>query len=662
MNLKKTFLLRAKYEATPDNLVAFTGATNIQSLKVNGTPIKFEPLKNDISTFDVLGENISINLETGEATFPESYLIKSPVSSWSFKAKDPNYTINENTYICLLGMMDGMTFAQPIPPEEISYMFTTNDGVTIEVGDEFMTEMNMQIQSGCQVGFILMGVDMNNQTFMFIDTEHQTNVTTGGVPTYSFDSEGLYDVEIELTDPDVKGIRFVGTPLTSIEISDDITSIGKNVFYDDQTWQYCDSLTSVTIGNSVTRIEEEAFLGCRSLTSVYISDIAAWCNILFSDSSSNPLSNGCNLYLNNELVTDLTIHNSVTSIRSWAFYGCSSLTSVAIGNGVTSIGSEAFRDCTGLKSVTIGSSVASIGEMVFYNCSELTSITCYAPTAPTIYNTFSSLITFGTLYYPEGSDYSSWLSTLCPYGWNMMIMAQYNVTSSDNYLALSRTSEISHLYVNGVEVTNFGDTYSFETTGSYTVGIALKDNAGDIQSMFKNAKSLKSVMFNNSFTSIGDYAFQSCTSLTSVTIGSGVTSIGEYAFSSCSSLKSVTIPDSVTSIEDYAFINCPNLTSITIGNGVTTIPSNVFNECYNLATVTIGSGVTSIEDWAFASRQQLKSITCYAPIAPSIKSNTFRDIPVSKGTLYVPTGSDYSSWMSRNPYYLGYYNWTIKYI
>lgn len=79
---EKPIVLKAKYNATSDNLVAFTGASNIKSLKVNGTSIKIEPIKNENITFDVLGENISVDMETGEvATLPESYLLKSPASS-----------------------------------------------------------------------------------------------------------------------------------------------------------------------------------------------------------------------------------------------------------------------------------------------------------------------------------------------------------------------------------------------------------------------------------------------------------------------------------------------------------------------------------------------------------------------------------------------------
>ena len=64
-------------------------------------------------------------------------------------------------------------------------------------------------------------------------------------------------------------------------------------------------------------------------------------------------------------MTSVTIPNSVTSIGSSAFSGCSGLTSVTIPNSVTSIGSSAFSGCKGLTAVTIGNSVTSIGEYAF---------------------------------------------------------------------------------------------------------------------------------------------------------------------------------------------------------------------------------------------------------------------------------------------------------
>ncbi len=154
--------------------------------------------------------------------------------------------------------------------------------------------------------------------------------------------------------------------LTSISIGNSVTSIDRNAFYG------CRSLTSISIGNSVTSIGEGAFNGCSGLKDVYITDLAAWCNIKFD---SIPMSYADNLYLNNELVTNLVIPDNVTSIGNYTFYNCSSLTDITIPDSVTSIGDSAFKYCSGLTSITIPDSVTSIGYGVFYHCSGLTSIT-----------------------------------------------------------------------------------------------------------------------------------------------------------------------------------------------------------------------------------------------------------------------------------------------
>ena len=175
-------------------------------------------------------------------------------------------------------------------------------------------------------------------------------------------------------------------------------------------------------------IGDYAFYECSGLTSVHISDIAAWCNIDFKGSVSNPFYYAHHLYLNGEEVKDLVIPNSVENIGSFAFSRCSGLTSVTIGNSVTSIGGDAFaycsgltsvtipnsvtsigdyafRGCSGLISVTIGSGVETIGSVSFANCPELLDVYCYAEKVPsTNSNAFSgSYPGYVTLHVPDAS-------------------------------------------------------------------------------------------------------------------------------------------------------------------------------------------------------------------------------------------------------------------
>ena len=148
---------------------------------------------------------------------------------------------------------------------------------------------------------------------------------------------------------------------TAISIKEGTVSISGFAF------RGCSSLTSVTIPNSVTRIDTYAFSGC-GLISVTIPDtvteIGDWA---FSDCSG---------------LTSMTISNAVTSIGYQAFYGCYSLTSVTIPNSVTSIGTEAFSECSGLTSVTIPNSVTSIGKYAFEDCNGLTSLYAYPQVPP----------------------------------------------------------------------------------------------------------------------------------------------------------------------------------------------------------------------------------------------------------------------------------------
>ena len=75
-----------------------------------------------------------------------------------------------------------------------------------------------------------------------------------------------------------------------------------------------------------------------------------------------------------ESITDITLADSVTGIGQGAFAFCSNITSITLPASVTSIAASAFHYCTSLTSISLGSGVSSIGERVFVGCTKLTSI------------------------------------------------------------------------------------------------------------------------------------------------------------------------------------------------------------------------------------------------------------------------------------------------
>ena len=151
--------------------------------------------------------------------------------------------------------------------------------------------------------------------------------------------------------------------ITSIIIPDSVETIGEYAF------QNCYYLKSITLGSGIKSIAGGAFSMIGS-GNVYISDISTWLNIVFENGISNP-ANSHDLYINNQLVTNLVIPNSITSINDYAFYGCSSLVSVEIPDGVTSIGRDAFSNCHNLESVVIPNSITSIDNYVFGGVNKL---------------------------------------------------------------------------------------------------------------------------------------------------------------------------------------------------------------------------------------------------------------------------------------------------
>ena len=291
---------------------------------------------------------------------------------------------------------------------------------------------------------------------------------------------------------------------TSVTIGSSVITIGA------WTFSYCSNFTSITIPNSVTSIGSGAFARSEKLTSVYIYDIDAWCNISFDGSHANPLCMAGKFYLikdgSPELITNLVIPNSVTTIGEYAFYRCSNFTSVTIPDSVTTIGNYAFYLCANLTSITIPDSVTTIGGSAFKDCYKLTSVT----------------------------------------------IGDSVTTIEDS--AFNGCSKLTSFVVDE------------NNTAYQSINGNLYSKDGTVLVAYARGKTDTSFVVPNTVTTIGDSAFYDCDGLTSVTIPDAVTTIGDHAFYDCYKLTSVTIGDSVTTIGKYAFSSCYDLTSALFAN------------------------------------------------------------------------------------------------
>ena len=630
------------------------------------------------STFNVTSTTSPTQLcySSSTSAFTEMYVDNmqiSPTSAYTFNTTGEHtvgYTLSDKTKIVDSSFQDCQRLSSIVIPDTVisigDYAFFGCSSLTsIDLGKGIKTIGNAVFYYCSSLTYIVIpssvtsiGLNAFNTCYFhkdnFINNSSATNYPWSAIIYDTVQDDGLY----------ILGTTAVGCKenATNVIIPSNITSISNSAFYN------CTSLTSVDIGNSVTSIGDYAFYNCRSLTSV-------------------------------------TIPDNVTSIYSDAFSDCSSLTSVTIGNSVTSIGDNAFSYCSSLNEITcLATTAPTLNGTVFsslptngtltYPCGSDYSAwleqlrwkdTCNQgvkwvtltqdtdrsiqmqtfridmtkpemssgyyfitfstePNYPgdnaditdfsicinedSIYDNISRKniteqtpiernvyeYTFSVPVYFAGGERNAPLSQVkykttgatepepgpepepeSPYD----ITAKFDViTIEPTVLCFSAyTSAFTEMYVDGIQISPTS-SYKFSSIGEYTVGYMLKDKttiAGNLMDgHFKGCSRMKEIKFKDELTSISGPSFSGCTSLQKVTFGSGLTSIGT----------------------DSGFL------------------------IYSIFT-----GCTSLTE-----------ITCLATTAPTLLKKSIQGIENNNGVLYVPQGSDYSTWKSILT------TWTIQFI
>lgn len=159
----------------------------------------------------------------------------------------------------------------------------------------------------------------------------------------------------------------------TIEIPEGVQRIGNEALL--SVFQY--NSKNLKLPSTLNYVGGGAFMNKDRLQDLYINDLSSFCKITFSNYFSTVFNGwSTDLYVNNSLVTDLTIPSNVTTLKSYTFCDAANITSVTIPSTVKSInGMNTFRN-SGLRNVTVPSSVTSWnGKYTFGECSSLTEAT-----------------------------------------------------------------------------------------------------------------------------------------------------------------------------------------------------------------------------------------------------------------------------------------------
>jgi len=129
----------------------------------------------------------------------------------------------------------------------------------------------------------------------------------------------------------------------------------------EESFESCESLSSINLPTSITTIEPRVFVNCKSLP--------------YMDLSHLTISTiGDSMFYNCMKMSTLKLPNTVTVIPEDFCRGCDKLTTIVLGNKTTIIEEGAFSFNDSLKTFNFPKTLISIGKNAFYSCGSLTTI------------------------------------------------------------------------------------------------------------------------------------------------------------------------------------------------------------------------------------------------------------------------------------------------
>jgi len=339
------------------------------------------------------------------------------------------------------------------------------------------------------------------------------------------------------------------------------------------------AIPSMVNGLPVVGIDVSAMSGCQSVTNVTIPDSVTSIELMAFYYSTN--------------LVGAVLGNGVTNVGQMAFSRCSSLRAVTMGNGVVQIGSSAFNGCTPLSSINLPVNLAKIGDFSFEACASLENVTI-----PVMVNSIGVAPFMGCSRLtninvdPLNTAYCSQDGVL--YNADKSALIQFPCGRSGGYSILETATQIGgYAFQLSGNLTNVTIPGSVTNIGPYAFLACSNLQAIWVDASNSSYCTQDGVLLNSNRTIL----LQCPGGRTgSMAIPSGVTTIGVRALSKCAKLATVVVPASVTNISSSGFSLC-SITNLFFRGNPCDIGSGAFGFDPDLAVYYLPGTVGWTNPW-----------------------------------------------------------------
>lgn len=480
------------------------------------------------------------------------------------------------------------------------------------------------------------------------------------VYAYDFEIDGIGYTITSFTELECELTSLVDSSKTEVQIPDDVnfsnkqlkvTAVGTEAFANNISivkvmlghnvktigrgaFKNCSKLREIAINPQIANIQDYAFQGCVSLTSLIVP---------------NSTSIGAGMLKDCSSLTDFVIPNESKSIPSYLFSGCVSITNISIPSNVITIDNNAFEGCVAIHDLTIPSNVKYIQSGAFNGCIQLEKLDIKESNEPLS-------LSYSTKSYHEWSPtYSEYFGLFrdCPIK-SLIIGRQLEFDSSLNFVPYKDTpngynkrrdvyyppfcnKSLDELVISAsTKVLPHNLFYECNLTGR----LEIKDDINPLLlgSIFTRVTKQggsstdgRNVVYNNfagfnpsevyigrdiqyyywdTGSSGGFYETPwklSGSNLYSYEIGNNVTD-GYPIVLNPVNLRNLVIGNGVTEIKPYFCEGAENLTAVYLGNAISIIGKRSFSGCKSLVNISFPSSLSVIEESAFYNCENINSI------------------------------------------------------